>query len=205
MSRTGAVVLAMMLAAVLVRPAAAQVEWDGTMLLSPGTPGGIGLFLVDPDAGGLGAMGTWRRSAAPIGFGLRAGLANDAADDLAVFGGLDLSGTLLSPTSDTPIGAIWLLGAGIGIGHDLLASFPAGISLSSEHRSEGVLFRPYVTPRVDLDLASGPGDNADLSFSADLGLDLSFAPNWMIRFGASVGRRDALAIGLAFPGRQIGR
>lgn len=188
-------------------PAAAQVAWDAPMLLAPGSPGGLGILLIEPAGpelpdgdSGVGVLGTWRRSAAPTGVGFRLGLAQDAFDDLAVLAGLDVSGTLLSPSSELPVGFIWLFGAGIGVGDELLISFPAGISAGADLVADGILFRPYVTPRVALDVWTGPGDDADLSAAVDLGLDLAFTSSWVIRFAASLGDKEALAIGLAFPG-----
>ena len=106
------------------------------------------------------------------------GLAEDAFDDLAVIAGLDVSGTLLAPTAELPIGFIWLLGAGIGVGDEVLLSFPAGISGGSDLEVDGILFRPYVTPRVSLDIRTGPGDELDLAAAVDLGLDLAFSSAW---------------------------
>ena len=194
-------------------PAGAQVMWDAPLLLAPGSPGGLGIFLIEPqgpdlpaalgiDDDGFGVVGTWRASSAP-GVGFRVGLAEDPFDNLAVLAGLDLSGTLLAPTEELPVGFIWLVGAGLSVGDELLASFPVGISAGIDVTTEGILFRPYVTPRVDLNIWSGPGDEADLSVSVDLGLDLSFTPDWVIRFGASLGDGEAIAIGLAFPGVSL--
>src|SRR5688500_16980023 len=127
--------------------------WDAPLLLAPGSPGGLGIFLIEPqgpdlpdalglDDDGFGVVGTWRASSAP-GVGFRVGLAEDPFDNLSVLAGLDLSGTLLTPTDEIPVGFIWLLGAGISVGDEFLASFPAGISVGIDLITEGILFRPY--------------------------------------------------------------
>jgi hypothetical protein len=196
-------------AALSAAPLAAQVAWDAPLLLAPGSPGGLGIFLLEPqgpeipsglgiDDDGFGVIGTWRASSAP-GVGFRAGLAEDPFDDLAVLGGLDLSGTLLTPTEEVPVGFIWLLGAGLSVGDEVLALFPAGISAGIDVRTEGILFRPYLTPRVDLTISSVDGSEADLHVSVDLGLDLAFTEDWLIRFAAALGNGEAIAIGLQFP------
>ncbi len=178
----------------------AQVAWDSPMLLAPGSPGGWGIHVMEPYPGdNLGVMGTYRSRPAPVGYGFRVGLANDPSKDLAVFGGVDVSGHLLLPTAERPFGVLWLAGAGLGIGHDVLVSLPLGLSVGADIHSQDVLFRPYVSPRIVLDIASGPGDNTHLGLSADLGLDLAFDPHWVIRFGATVGDRDALSIGIQLP------
>ena len=208
MKRIGLVLVAA-LALVTASPVAGQVQWDAPLLLAPNSPGGIGLFLIEPqgpdlpagfDDDGFGVIGTWRRSAAPVGFGVRVGLAEDPFDDLAVLGGIDIAGTLLTPTEEVPVGFIWLFGAGLSVGDELLASFPAGISAGVDLDADGILFRPYVTPRVDLNIWSGEGDEVDMSVNVDLGLDLAFVSDWVIRFAASLGDGEAIAIGLQFPG-----
>lgn len=192
----------------LAAPAAGQVAWDAPMLMAPNSPAGLGIFLVEVDGpridgqeeDGIGGLATWRRAPVPDGIGFRVGLFEDPFDDIALTAGIDVSGTLLQPSGELPIGFIWLFGAGLGIGDEVWASFPLGISAGIDLESDGVLFRPYLTPRVALDVMSGPGDEIDLSAAVDVGLDLAFSSDWVIRFGAAVGDRDAIAVGLQFPG-----
>ncbi|MBW3534723.1 MAG: hypothetical protein KY453_05820 [Gemmatimonadetes bacterium] len=192
---------AMIMGLLGVAPGAqAQVAWDSPMLLAPGSPGGWGIHLMEPSPGdGIGVMGTFRSNPAPVGYGFRIGLAEDPGDDLAVFGGLDASGHLLLPTAERPFGVLWLLGAGVGVGDDVVLSLPAGISVGADIDADGVLFRPYVSPRVVLDAAFGTADDLDLDLAVDLGVDLAFTPAWSIRFGATLGDREALSIGLNLP------
>lgn len=210
MKRTGFVLAAVLGWTASAGPLAAQVQWDAPLMVAPGSPSGIGIFLIEPmgpdledvpgvDDDGFGVVGSWRASSAP-GVGFRVGLARDPFDEVAALGGIDLSGTLLAPTEEIPVGFIWAVGAGLSIGDEVLASFPAAISAGIDVTTEGLFFRPYVTPRVDLNVWSGPGDELDLSVAVDLGLDLSIAPEWMIRFAASLGDGEAIAIGLQFPG-----
>ena len=195
MNRTRAFGVTVLLSLALAAPAAAQAPWDGTMLLAPGSPEGLGIFLSDPGAGGFAVMGMMRKSPAPVGFGVRVAVGEDGADDIFVSGGVDLAGNLLTPTAELPIGVIWLFGAGASIGNEVLAAFPVGLSVGADLQTQGILFRPYVAPRAALDVWSGTGDHIDLSLALDLGLDLSFDPDWAIRFGASFGDRDAITIG----------
>lgn len=199
MFRGGAVLVVLL---VLAPAAHAQVAWDSPMLLAPGSPGGWGVHLMDTDPGdGIGVLGTYRSNPAPVGFGFRVGLAEDAGDDLSVFGGFDASGHLLLPTAERPFGVLWLAGAGLGVGHHVLVSLPAGISIGADVEADGVLFRPYVAPRVVLDVAFAAEDELDLGLAVDLGVDLAFDPAWAIRFGATLGDRDALSIGVNLPAR----
>lgn len=189
-------------------PVRGQIAWETPMLIGPGAPGGFGIHLMEPWPGnGLGVLGTYRTSPVPVGLGFRIGLGEDRRDDLSVFGGVDVAGFLVRSSGDQPLDVLWFAGAGIGIGDDALLSFPLGLSIGADLRADNVIFRPYVAPRVVLDACLGdrcrPGlredDNLDLDIAVDLGLDLSFAPTWTIRFAATLGDRDALLIGVAFP------
>lgn len=177
----------------------AQVAWDAPMLVAPSTPAGWALFLVDPAPGdGIGVLTTWR-GGGPFGF--RLGLAEDRADQVAVYGGIDYSGALIRASADFPLDANWFLGGGISAGDNVLLSFPAGVSLGREIQAEGVWFNPYLAPRVVLDAwigRDGPGDNMNLEFALDLGVDIAFDPGWAVRFGATIADRSALAIGFSF-------
>ena len=186
----------------LAAPAQGQIAWETPMLIGPGAPGGFGINLMEPWPGnGIAVMGTYRTSPVPVGLGFRVGLGEDSRDELAVFGGVDVAGFLLRATDDLPIDVLWFAGGGLGIGDDALLSFPLGLSFGADLQSEGVVFRPYVAPRVVLDAWLGePDSELELDVAADLGLDLSFDPAWTIRFAATLGDdRDGLLIGLAFP------
>ncbi|MEX1257302.1 MAG: hypothetical protein WEG36_06780 [Gemmatimonadota bacterium] len=177
----------------------AQVPWDAPLMVGPSTPSGWGVFLSDPSEGsGIGVFTTWRPEDT---FGFRMGLAEDFSDDLAVFGGMDVSGELLRVTEDFPLDVSWVVGAGFGIGDFTVLSFPFGASIGRELFADNVRFTPYVTPRVILDAYLGddrPRDALDLEFAFDLGFDVAFESGWTIRFGGSVGDREALAIGINF-------
>lgn len=194
-----------MLAVVLVLlpgPARAQVAWDSPFLSPPRAEPGFGLFLIDVWRGGLGVMGTWRSPS--WNFGVRGGIAEESGrdDDIAIFGGVDFDGSLTRATDDFPLDIDWLLGAGLGIGDAVLISIPAGLTIGHSFPSQGVVFTPYVTPRVVLDAFLNDDrdgdDDVGLDFAVDLGLDLRIRQNFTVRFGATVGDREAVAIGLVF-------
>jgi hypothetical protein len=75
-------------------------------------------------------------------------------------------------------------------------------------------FHPYLAPRLVVDAYLGDDvthehgdegphrhshDDLDLGFALDVGADFSVARGWAIRFSASVGDRDGLAIGFSIP------
>lgn len=178
-----------------------QVAWDSPMLAPPGASGGLGLFLMDPAHGELGVLGTWRSGGGPQNLGLRLGLAEDWHDDLTIFGGVDVLGRITRSNSDFPLDIDWVLGAGASIGDFVWLSFPIGLSIGHTFVGDGARFTPYATPRVILDAFLGDdhfGDDLDLDAAVDLGLDLQFRQGWAIRFGATLGDREALAIGVVF-------
>jgi hypothetical protein len=190
--------------------AAAQIAWESPMLIGPEAPAGLGIYVMEPWPGDeFAVLGTYRTAPVPIGLGFRLGIGEGWRDELAVFGGVDVAGSLLSATNDTPIDVVWFAGAGMGIGEDAIVSFPLGLSVGAVLQSEGVRFAPYLAPRIVLDaficdddderrdFCEGD-DNLELDLAADVGLDLSFQPAWMIRFAATLGDREALAIGLVF-------
>lgn len=189
----------------LVPGARAQVAWESPLLVGPNSPAGLGIHLTDPWPGsGIGAMATWRTSSAPGGLGLRGGIGEGVNDDLAGFGGVDVSGYLVRASQDVPLDILWVSGVGLGVGDHVLVTFPLGISLGRTFHEEGVGFTPYATPRLVLDGSLGrdvPDDDLDLGFVLDLGADIDFGSPWTIRFGASIGEHEALSIGMVFPTR----
>ena len=195
----------------LAPPASAQVAWESPYLLSPQTPDGFGILLIDPAPGdGIGVLGMWRANPTmQRGLGFRVGVAEDHGDGVAGFGGVDLTGPLVRSSGDFPADIIWTLGAGLGIGEDVLVSVPVGLSLGASFDADGVVFSPYVGPRMILDGVlgnDGPGngsrggDDLNINFAVDLGMDIAFSPDWIVRFGWSAGDHEALGIGLMFQG-----
>lgn len=197
-SIVGPLVAALVLLGAAV-PVRAQVAWDAPFLVAPSTPAGWGIFLADPAPGdGIGVLTTWRGGGR---YGFRLGLAEDGVDDVAVYGGIDATGPLVRASQDFPLDMNWVVGAGLSAAGDVLLSFPAGISLGRAVEAEGVWFNPYVSPRVVLDAwlgREGQGDDLNLDFALDLGVDVAFDPGWAIRFGASLADRSSLAIGFSF-------
>lgn len=179
--------------------AAAQVAWDSPMLLPPRAQPGFGIFLDGPAGGDLGVMATFRSPS--WNFGVRGGIAEESGRDngLAVLAGFDFQGALTRSSTEFPLDVDWVLGMGFSVGDNFLVSVPLGLTTGHSFRGDGVVFTPYGTPRVVLDAFFGDGrSRVDLDLAFDLGLDLRFAPNFMVRFGATIADRSAVAIGLVF-------
>jgi hypothetical protein len=131
------------------------------------------------------------------------GLAEAPRDDLGVFGGLDFLGQLTRSTEEFPLDIDWLLGVGMGISDGILLSAPAGLTLGHDFSGDGIGFTPFISPRVVLDACldcDRRGDDNDLSldFAVDIGLDIRLTSNVAVRFGATLGDREGVGIGLVF-------
>jgi hypothetical protein len=185
----------------LVGEARAQVVWDSPTLLPPrGTPG-TGIYLVDVHRGGLGVLGTFR--GATLGTGLRIGVAEGPrGEGIAVLGGLDYMASLARVAPDFPVDISWLTGVGAGYSDHLVISIPLGLAIGRTFTSPEVSFTPYLTPKVIADVHLGRGANddndLDLEFDLDLGFDIAFRPGWAVRFGAGLGSRSGIGIGIVF-------
>lgn len=182
-------------------PASGQVAWESPLLVGPGTAGGLGIFLIEAHPGdGLGALVTWRRARAPGGIGFRAGIAEDGRDEISGFAGADLSSLWIRADSEFPLDVAWVVGMGVGVGDYMKLAFPLGLSLGRRVPLEGAEIVPYATPRLFLDANfgdRGPEDDLDLGVAVDLGMDVVISSATAVRFGATLGDREALAIGLS--------
>lgn len=181
-------------------PSAAQVVWDAPSLIRPGAPTGLSAMLLDAYPGDeLGALVQWRRAPAPLGLGFRVGVTDDARGDLAALFGVDVSGPVSQVQGSGEPDVIWWTGAGLGVGEEVVVSFPVGLSLGWNLRGNGVVFSPNFGGHVALDVISGPGDDLDVDASVDLGVDLGFESGLMARFSAAIGGREAFAVGVRLP------
>jgi hypothetical protein len=202
--RTNWLGLLLLIACMLPARATAQAAWDSPMMLPPNPPAGLGLYLTDMAGANIGFMASWHSQV--WNYGIRAGIADGSGrDDLAVFGGLDYSGPITRATDAFPLDVDWVFGAGLGIGNGVRLSAPVGLSTGHTFRAEGAAFTPYLTPRVVLDGFFGGEGNGklNLDLAVDLGLDLQFAGAGALagattRFGATLGRRTAIALGVVF-------
>lgn len=184
-------------------PVSAQIAWESPAFISPVAPSGISLFLLEAAGGELGALGTFRRAAGPVGYGFRLALADEGGPDgdLAIAGGVDVSGFLARAVEGSEVDLVWWSGGGIGIGSETLVTIPLGLIIGWSGSGGDVVLSPYGGGHVTFDIVSGEGDNFDLDLVGDLGLDIVLPSGWLIRFGATLadGDRDAIALGFRLP------
>lgn len=179
----------------------AQLAWDAPPLISHMAPAGVSLFLVDPAGGDLGGLLTFRHEAGPVGLGYRVAVAEEnVTNDVAVSGGVDVSGFLAQGLEGSEVDVLWWSGLGAGVGEELLVSIPLGILFSWSGGEGDAVLVPYGGAHAVLDFISGPGDDIDLSAAVDLGVDVILPSGWVVRFGGSFGDREAIAIGVKVGG-----
>jgi hypothetical protein len=180
--------------------AQAQVKWDSPFLVAPRPAPGLGLYLVDLDGAGVGALVTWLPSATSWGF--RGGIAERCcrSDGIAAILGADVSIALTRNSTEMPLDIDAILGVGAGIADDLIVSVPLGLTIGHTFTGQGAQFTPYAIPRISVDAWFGDSrdENLDLEFTVDIGLDLRFQQGWLVRFGGSIGDRDGIGIGIVF-------
>ena len=175
----------------------AQTAWDAPPLISHVAPAGVSLFLVSPAGGDLGGLVTFRHEAGPVGLGYRLSLTDEtASDDLAVAAGVDISGFLARGVEDSPVDVMWWSGAGMGWGENTIVSLPLGALVGWSGQGGDVILSPYGGGHLVMDVSDIEGDNVSLRGAFDFGLDVVLSSGWLVRFGGSVGDRDALAIGV---------
>ena len=189
----------------LAVPVSGQVAFDGPPLIGPASPNGLAIYLTNSDPGdGVGALATWRQSRGRVDVGYRASIGEGADGDLALGGGIDFSGVLSRGLEGTDIDVLWWTGAGVGIGDDVIVSVPLGIVAGWTGEGDDVVFSPYLGGHIALDFTSIDGDELVLDASLDLGVDLALTSGWVVRFGLSMGGRDALAVGISLPSGSAG-
>ena len=198
MRRTLAVAV---LTAALAAPASAQIAWDGPALISPVTPAGVSVFILDAAGADLGGLATFRHDAGPVGLGYRLSLAEQGGPDgdIAVSVGVDVSGFLSRGVEGSEIDVVWWAGGGIGLGDETLVTIPVGLVLGWSGSGGDVILSPYGGGHVNLEISTLDTNNVDLVGVIDLGLDLVLPSGWMVRFGVTVGDRDSLALGVKLP------
>lgn len=183
---------------------AAQV-YDQPQLITPYDETGFGAYLVVVnDLNDFGGMVTYRK-AGDVNLGVR-GSVNAAGDgDVAFNGGLDVYKQFVEVSESFPLDVAWVTGFGFGYvtggcdGGCGILRIPAGVSVARQFLSDDGQWAlvPYVSPRVALDIGiSGP--DTKVHFDTDIGLEMRFSENWLLRFGLTLGTNNALGFGIVF-------
>lgn len=191
---------------------AAQVAWDTPRMIGPSSPSGLGFYWLkaetlpgDDDAifttFGLPGTGGSVLIRGGVGYGV------DGQE--SVFGGVDLRSPIARHSESQPLDIEWTAGAGLGFGEYWLFTVPVALSAGRSWSSGSVWFAPYVSLGAVFDYRYGnsdlvPDEEFEIGSSAGLGADISFdsARRFILRAAASLGDRQALALGLAIGGAR---
>jgi hypothetical protein len=198
--------------AVLAAPVSAQIAWDTPRMIGPESPTGLGFYWVrgetlpgDDDA----VFTTFGLPGTGGAVSLRGGIGYGVDGEEAAFGGVDLRAPLARHSDTQPLDIEWSGGAGLGLGEYWLFSVPVAISAGRSWSSGSVWFAPYLTLGAVADYRYGDSDFApdeefEVSATAGVGADISFdsARRFVLRAAASMGDRQAIAVGLAIGGAR---
>jgi hypothetical protein len=187
----------------LATNAAAQVAWDAPFMIPPRPPAGTGIYIADVAGGGFGVLVGWRSAALGRDLGWRVGIAEGhGSEELSGYAGFDVHGPIQRASKDAPFDVAWVAGGGLSVGDAAVLSIPLGVSMGRTLPGRRpVRLTPYFAPRITLDAVfdgNEGSDSLDLGFSVDLGVDLAFQSDWTARLAATIGDRDAVALGFVF-------
>lgn len=195
--------------ALLAAPVRGQIAWETPRMLGPDTQGGLGVHWLQAESlpgDGEALLVTWQPPGLPEGVFLRGGAGTGAGGETAGFGGIDVRSRIATAREGQPLDIAWIAGAGVGVGEYLLVTVPAGITAGHTWASGSVWFAPYVGVGLAMDYRrtlDSERDSFDDEFevhpTADLGLDLSLdsGRRFILRAAASLGDRQAIALGAA--------
>lgn len=198
------------LSALAPAAAAGQILWDAPRMIGPESPAGVGFYWLRAEA--LPADGDAVFATLPLpgtggGVTLRGGLGEGATDELAGFGGIDVRALIARHDESQPLDIGWNAGVGGSYGEYLIVSVPVGLSAGRSWSSGSVWFAPYVGLGAVLDYRRGeeaPDEEFALEANAEVGVDMAFdtARRFILRAAASLGDRQAVAVGLAIGGAR---
>jgi hypothetical protein len=160
-------------------PATGQVFTPSFM--SPQQGSDLGVYLND-GPGSFSIEGIWRRTLGSYDLGFRAGIAD--TPDLSLLVGAELLVPL--DVQDLPLAIAATGGVQGALGGASAAGFIGGVTLGYTFQESQFAFTPYIHPRIGL-VNSFRRDDLELEVLADIGFDVTFAQNLILRFGFGLG------------------
>jgi hypothetical protein len=196
MSKTWSVRAALAAVATFVAVGSAGAQVFTPTYQSPRLTNDLGIHVGDAvnEPGDLSVEGIWRGG--PLG--LRVGFTELGNDN----GALLLGAELRNPIAlvGAPMGLAFTAGAQAALGDDDndAVGFQVGLTAGHTFVSPGFAVTPYIHPRLALVNEFGPGEDFNLDPRADVGFDLEFAPNFIVRFGANLTEGADWGVGVAW-------
>ncbi|HEX2095708.1 MAG TPA: hypothetical protein VHG28_25140 [Longimicrobiaceae bacterium] len=163
--------------------------------LAPMLSNDIGVYVGDSpiEPGDLTIEGIWRSG--PLG--LRVGFAEGPEDAIL------LGGDFRSPIAlvGAPISLAFTAGVQAAIADADALGLQLGVTAGHTFLSPGFTITPYIHPRLAFINGFGGDDDLESDVLADIGFDLGFAPNFILRFGANLGDGADWGVGFAWRAR----
>jgi hypothetical protein len=188
-------------------PLAAQ-SWETPTFFAPQPGEDIGLYYVSPEGSSWGLAGIWRQEG-NLNMGVRAGMvAYDARNHYQV--GAEFYGPLRLLGAQSELLFAWVVGAGATLNDVTWLRVPAGLSVGMNVGTPGaLLIKPYVHPRVALDLfaydnrAGDEVTETEFNVDLDLGADAALGEAFVLRVGVTLGgltgdRSNTFGAGIAY-------
>lgn len=185
------------LLAFLVMASDVRAQFDTPSFLPPRPGDDIGIYLI-PDLGGadFGLQGIWRQRG-NLNLGLRVGYI-DLGTTGAVVVGVDSWDLVAEAGDQFPVDVAWTLGAGAAFNGGTLLELPAGISIGRVFEIDPVTLQGYFHPRLALFIEPDAPDEIFVEGLFDLGVDALLSEDLKVRLGITLGRVDAVGVGLAY-------
>jgi hypothetical protein len=152
---------------------------------SPELSSDLGIYLND-GPGDFSIEGIWRRNFGTYDLGFRGGIANTR--DVALLVGAELRVPL--NVDDMPLSLAATGSVQGAIGNGGAAGFLGGLTIGYVFREATFGFTPYIHPRLGL-VNTFRRDELELDILADIGFDISFPQNLILRFGFGLGSPTA--------------
>lgn len=137
----------------------------------------LGVYLSD-GPGDLAVEGIWRGG--PLG--LRVGYVDVAGGALSV--GAEIRSPL--PIQGAPLGLALTAGAQGLLGDADAVGIQGGLTAGYTFRAPGMFITPYLHPRIGMVNSFGGNNDWDLEVLADIGADVEFWTNLVIRLGINL-------------------
>lgn len=187
-----------------VASGSAQI-YDHPQFITPYDETGLGAyFVIVNEIDDPGGMVTYRK-AGDVNLGVRGSVIAVSGGHVSFNGGLDIYKQFVEVSDSFPLDVAWVTGFGLGYvsgtgdGGFGILRIPGGVSVARQFMSEDGKWAlvPYLSPRFALDIGiSGP--DTKVHFDTDLGLEMRFSEQWLLRFGLTLGTNNALGFGIVF-------
>jgi hypothetical protein len=181
----------------------ARAQWSAPAFLPPHPGDDIGIYV--SSVGNFGIQGIWRQHG-NLNLGVRGGYI-DSDTHGGVVVAAESWGLLFRAGQGLPVDAAWTVGAGAVFNSGTWLEVPVGLSIGWTVPLAGLAVQFYGHPRLALVVIAGDDEVEDATEAAglfDLGADVATTGGLKLRLSTTLGRFEALGLGVAIPwGRGV--